>query len=139
MVHERDKNWSGCPIRFSMGQFGDKWSFLIIRDLMFKNRKYYHEFLEAGEGISTNILAKRLVDLETKNIIKKKRDDVKKSRFIYSLTDKGSELMPIMLAIIDWSEKHDRNTEVPKDFIERLRKNSEKLRTELQNTLENSK
>lgn len=138
MVHDRNKNWSGCPICFSMGQFGDKWSFLIIRDLMFKNMKYYHQFLDSGEGISTNILAKRLADLEKNGIITKKRDNIKKSRFIYSLTDKGIELVPIFLAMIDWAETYDTETEVPADFIQKFRLNSEEVEQEIQNSLKDN-
>ena len=135
MVHDRNKNLSGCPICFSMGQFGDKWSFLIIRDLMFKNMKYYHQFLDSGEGISTNILAKRLDDLEKNGIITKKIDNSKKSRCIYSLTNKGIELVPIYLSMIDWAETYDTETEVPADFIQKFRLNSEEVEQEIQNSL----
>ena len=131
MVDKRTKDWSGCPVRFGMSQFGDKWSFLIIRDLMFKGRKYYHEFMEAGEGISTNILASRLVDLERNEIIHKRTDLVKKSKFVYSLTEKGIELMPMMLAMIDWAEKYDADTEVPEGFIKNLRNDPEALKRDL--------
>jgi len=134
MVDKKSKAWSGCPVRFGMSQFGDKWSFLIIRDLMFKGRKYYHEFIEAGEGISTNVLATRLVDLESNGIISKSRDPEKGSRFIYRLTQKGKELMPMMLAMMDWAEKYDAETEVPEDFIKKLRDDPVKLQQE---TLEN--
>jgi len=131
MVDKKTKNWHGCPVRFGMSQFGDKWSFLIIRDLMFKGRKYYNEFLEAGEGISTNILANRLADLEHSGIISKRRDSIKRSKYIYSLTEKGIALMPMMLAMIDWAEKYDCQTEVPPEFIRKLRDNPEKLQQEL--------
>jgi len=131
MADKKTKTWSGCPIRFGMSQFGDKWSFMILRDLMFKGRKYYNEFLDAGEGISTNILAKRLADLEGNSIISKRRDPVKKSRFIYSLTEKGIALMPMMLAMIDWSQKYDADTEVPQEFIKKLRKNPTQLQAEI--------
>ena len=131
MVDRKTKDWSGCPVRFGMSQFGDKWSFLIIRDLMFKGRKYYHEFMQAGEGISTNILASRLLDLESNGIISKAKDPVKQSRFIYSLTEKGIELMPMMLAMMDWAEKYDAETEVPSDFIQKLRSDPQKLRQEI--------
>ncbi len=136
MVDKKTKNWAGCPVRFGMSQFGDKWSFLIIRDLMFKGRKYYNEFLEAGEGISTNILASRLADLEYNGIVNKRQDTVKRSKNIYSLTEKGIELMPMMLAMIDWAEKYDGQTEVPAEFIKELRQNPDKLRQELLNQLE---
>ncbi len=131
MVDKKTKAWSGCPVRFGMSQFGDKWSFLIIRDLMFKGRKYYYEFIEAGEGISTNVLATRLVDLESNGIISKTRDPAKGSRFIYTLTQKGIELMPMMLAMMDWAEKYDAETEVPKDFIKKLRNDLGKLQQEI--------
>jgi len=131
MVDKNTKVWGGCPVRFGMSQFGDKWSFLIIRDLMFKGRKYYHEFIEAGEGISTNILATRLADLEANGIVSKSRDPVKGSRFIYKLTQKGIELMPMMLAMIDWAEKYDNKTEVPKDFIDNLRNDPENFQQQL--------
>ena len=131
MVDKNTKAWSGCPVRFGMSQFGDKWSCLIIRDLMFKGRKYYHEFIEAGEGISTNVLATRLADLESNGIISKSRDPVKGSRFIYTLTQKGIELMPMMLAMMDWAEKFDAETEVPKEFIKKLRDEPDKLQQEI--------
>jgi len=127
MVDKKTKNWAGCPVRFGMSQFGDKWSFLIIRDLMFKGRKYYNEFLEAGEGISTNILANRLQDLEANGMISKLQDPIKRSKYIYRLTEKGMALMPMMLAMIDWSEKYDNKTEVPNEFIKKLRQSPEEL------------
>jgi len=136
MVDKKTKNWAGCPVRFGMSQFGDKWSFLIIRDLMFKGRKYYNEFLEAGEGISTNILASRLADLEHNGIVSKRQDTVKRSKNIYSLTEKGIALMPMMLAMIDWSEKYDSQTEVPAEFVKKLRENPDNLRQKLLTQLE---
>lgn len=135
MVDKKSKTWAGCPVRFGMSQFGDKWSFLVIRDLMFKGRKYYHEFIEAGEGISTNVLATRLADLETNGIINKSKDPAKGSRFVYSLTQKGIELMPMMLAMMDWSEKYDNDTEVPQEFINKLRTDPAKLQKELLDNL----
>ncbi|NOI27626.1 winged helix-turn-helix transcriptional regulator [Vibrio coralliilyticus] len=135
MVDKKTKEWSGCPVRFGMSQFGDKWSFLILRDLMFKGKHYYQEFLEAGEGISTNILASRLADLESNGLISKQRDAVKRSKFVYTLTDKGIDLLPMMLAMIDWSEKYDAKTEVPSDFIRKLRRDSESLHQELRQGL----
>ena len=98
---------------------------------MFKGRQYYHEFMDAGEGISTNILANRLADLESNGIVKKSKDPVKGSRFLYTLTQKGTELMPMMLAMMDWAEKYDAKTEVPTEFIEKLRKDPSQLQKEL--------
>mgnify|MGYP000114638599 CR=1 FL=1 len=131
MVDKKTRDWDGCPVRFGMSQFGDKWSFLIIRDLMFKGRRHYNEFLEAGEGISTNILAQRLADLEQNGIVSKRQDPAKRSKNIYRLTEKGIALMPMMLAMIDWAEKYDSHTEVPQEFISALRSDPEKLQEHL--------
>ncbi len=102
---------------------------------MFKGRQYYHEFMEAGEGISTNILAARLCDLEANDIIRKSKDPLKGSRFVYTLTQKGKELMPMMLAMMDWAEKYDAQTEVPPEFINGLRSDPEKLQKEILDNL----
>lgn len=88
---------------------------------MFKGARYYGDFLKAGEEISTNILASRLTRLEGDGIIQKKSDPEHGSRFIYSLTDKGLSMVPIMMEIIDWAETWDAQTEVPKEFIDELR------------------
>lgn len=123
--------WEGCPIRFGMGLFGDKWTLLIVRDLMFKGKRYYGEFTDPEEGISTNILADRLQKLVANGIAEKQRDPDNLSKFIYRLTEKGKELLPVMLSIIDWAEKHDPNTEVPREFIKKLRSNPVSLREEI--------
>ena len=121
----------GCPIRFGSTIFGDKWSLLIVRDLMFKGRFHYGEFLAAGEGISTNILAERLVRLERAGIIHKAQDPNHGKKIIYGLTEKGLDLMPVMFAIVHWSAKYDDKTEVSKEFIEMLRNRPKAVRREL--------
>ena len=98
---------------------------------MFKERRYYGEFLTAGEGISTNILADRLARLEHADIIAKQRDPSKGSKVIYTLTKKGLALMPVMLAMIDWSQTHDSRTEVPKEFTSALHRDREELSRQL--------
>jgi DNA-binding HxlR family transcriptional regulator len=118
----------GCPIRYGLGLFGDRWSLLIIRDLMFLGRRSYGDFLSAGEGISTNILADRLAQLEVGGIVTKSHDPEHGKKFIYRLTEKGLDLMPVLFAIIDWSEKYDEQTAVPKKFIENVRKRPKMLR-----------
>ena len=116
-------DWHGCPIRFALGLFGDKWSLLVIRDLMFKNKQYFNEFQDSEEGISTNMLSDRLQRLEKSGIIASTIDPTHKSKKIYRLTQKGIDLAPVMLSLIDWSEQYDQATEVPPDFISKYRNN----------------
>jgi DNA-binding HxlR family transcriptional regulator len=97
---------SDCPLNFGLEIFGDKWTLLIIRDLMFFGKRYYSEFLASAEGISTNILADRLVMLEQQSFIKKSKDETHKQKLIYSLTEKGIDLLPIILEIGLWSDKY---------------------------------
>lgn len=115
-------NWDGCPIRFGAGIFGDKWVLIILRDIIFKNKQYYGDFHKSEEGISTNILADRLVKLEKNGVLRKESDPHNQSKFIYSLTEKGLDLIPVMTAIIIWAEKHDPCTLVSKTQIKAFNK-----------------
>lgn len=98
---------------------------------MFKNKKYYGDFLNSDEKISTNILANRLEKLEAMKLITKKPDKDNRSKYIYSLTQKGLDLMPMLLEMIAWSAKYDAKTEAPKKFINKLKKDRESLINEL--------
>jgi len=116
-----------CPVHYAMSHFGDKWSLLVIRDLMFFGKRYYSEFLNSGEGISTNILANRLRQLEQEGIIRKSRDRENKTRYLYELTEKGLDLMPVMLELVNWSAKYDQQTAAPPDFIRRFSQDKQKM------------
>jgi DNA-binding HxlR family transcriptional regulator len=119
-------NWNGCPIRYAASVFADRWNFVILRDVLFKGRRYYGDFLDAGEGISTNILADRLSKFEETGILTRHQDAKKRSRIYYLPTPKALELIPIFLSIIDWAERHDEHTEVPKAFIQGYRSDADK-------------
>jgi DNA-binding HxlR family transcriptional regulator len=108
---------SDCPLNFGLEIFGDKWSLLIIRDLMFFGKRYYNEFLSSAECISTNILAERLTMLEKEKIIKKEKDPSHKQKLIYSLTQKGIDLAPVIINIGLWSEKYAKKLNPQKDII----------------------
>lgn len=97
---------SDCPLNFGIEIFGDKWTLLIIRDLMFFGKRYYNEFLHSAEGIATNVLADRLSMLEKEKIIKKDKDNSHKQKIIYSLTQKGIDLLPVILCIGVWSDQY---------------------------------
>jgi len=108
---------SHCPINFGLEHFGDKWSLLILRDLMFKGKRHYNEFLRSGEGISTSVLGDRLQKLQSAGIISSNADHIKKSRIRYSLTQKGIDLLPLMIEQILWSEQYDEQTEADGEFV----------------------
>lgn len=135
MVTRSSIDWHGCPIRYGSAVFGDIWSLLILRDLTFKGARFYSDFLNAGEGISTNILATRLAKLEKEGIIGKRKDPDNGTRQIYFLTEKGREIIPVLLAIMDWSEKWDDKTEVPAQFAHDLRHNRDALLRKTRNAL----
>jgi len=121
------KRRSKCPVTFALDRFGDKWSLLIVRDLMFRGRETYGEFLESGEGIATNVLADRLKCLETEGLIKKSQDPENRRRYLYRLTDKGIDLAPVLLEMIRWSAKYDAKTGTPQAFLDMLENDMEGL------------
>lgn len=100
------KKRSDCPISCSLDEFGDKWSLLIIRDLIFFNKNTYGDFLKSNEGIATNILASRLQALEENGIIEKLEHPESKAKNLYLLTQKGIDLLPILVEIYLWSDKY---------------------------------
>lgn len=128
---------SHCPIHFALHLFGDAWSLLIVRDLMFKKKSSYRDFLEGGEGISTNILADRLERLEVEGIITKDVIHTADARTRYRLTDKGLDLMPMLMEMIAWSAKHDPKTAAGKEFVRRVRTDRDALVKELRSALSN--
>src|SRR5882672_2015292 len=98
---------SGCPINLTLEVVGDKWSLLIIRDIMFGNRRHFRELLtKSDEGISSNILADRLKMLLDQGIITREDDPSHKQKGIYSLTEQGIELLPILAQMAGWGFKY---------------------------------
>lgn len=122
---------SDCPIHFASEIFGDRWTLLIIRDLMFKGKKYYGEFLNSEEKIATNILADRLALLEQRGIVSKKQDENHKSKLVYSLTQKGLDLLPVLTEIILWSAKYDENTAADVGYLEMAKSNRSVLHAQV--------
>ena len=98
---------SGCPINLTLEVLGDKWSLLVIRDMIFGNRRHFRTLLlESEEGIASNILADRLKTLTKQGIITKRADPSHKQKAIYSLTEKGIQLVPILAQMGAWGRKH---------------------------------
>lgn len=100
------KERSFCPQSLILDVIGDKWTLLIIRDMMIEGKRYFREFLQSGEGIASNILANRLKALEEEEIIRKGPDPGHKQKIKYSLTQKGIDLFPIIMENARWSLKY---------------------------------
>ena len=98
---------SGCPVSMSLEQFGDRWSLLIIRDMMVRGYHSFKQFQESGEGISSNILADRLRTLGTAGILMTEPDETDARRVNYRLTKKGIDLAPVMLELLIWGAKYE--------------------------------
>ena len=116
---------SACPISTALDIFGDKWSLLIIRDMLFKGKDTYGSFLVSEEKIATNILADRLALLECSGIISKHDHPGSKIKVLYKLTPKGIDLIPVLVEIIMWSEKYHDVHPYAKEFTKQLKKDKE--------------
>ncbi len=127
---------SHCPITFALDLIGDKWSLLILRDIIFKDKNKYKDFLNAGEGISTNILTSRLVQLEKEEFIVKKDDPDNGKQFLYEPTVKSLDLIPVMLELMRWSGKYDPKTAAPVEFLREVDVNSKKVNNKIRRKFE---
>jgi DNA-binding HxlR family transcriptional regulator len=107
---------SGCPVSISLEIFGDRWSLLIVRDLMTRGFQTFKDFQGSGEGIATNILADRLRKLDASGIISSDVDKSDARVINYRLTEKGIDLAPVLLDLLIWGTKHERPREVAADL-----------------------
>ena len=119
------KKRSDCPISCSLDIWGDKWSLLIVRDLMFAKQCTYGDFQKSSEKIATNILASRLQMLEENGIISKWNHPDSKAKVLYKLTRKGIDLLPVMIEMQIWAEKYFPLTEERKAMLKDIKKNKE--------------
>lgn len=121
----KESRRSDCPVSCSLDVWGDKWSLLIIRDLMNAKQCTYGDFLKSAEGIATNILASRLLTLEENGVIEKLSHPDSKAKVLYKLTPKGIDLLPLMIEIGIWAEKYYDIDKGKKAEIKVVKKNKE--------------
>ncbi len=114
---KKNEKRSECPISRSLDLFGDKWSLLIIRDIVFKGYRFYNQFLDAGEGIATNVLSDRLKKLELYGFVISKKYEKQKTKKVYQLTEEGIGLIPILLEMMAWGFKYDDTLLIPDDRV----------------------
>ncbi len=130
MGRRKSKQRSGCPVSISLERFGDRWSLLIIRDLMVRGFCTFREFQESGEGIATNILADRLRRLQAAGIITAEGEQTDGRKIHYRLTKKGIDLAPVVLELLIWGARHE-DTGAPCAVISKLEKHREQLLAEV--------
>jgi len=112
-----------CATASALEIVGDRWSLLIIRDFIFVGRREYNDFLEIREGISTNILASRLAWLTDSGIFTKHQHPTNKKKYYYEITEKGFDLIPIIMDLAEWSWKHIPNAFSPPEIKKAFKKN----------------
>ncbi|GAA5218421.1 winged helix-turn-helix transcriptional regulator [Corallincola platygyrae] len=127
---------SDCPISYILDLVGDKWSLLILRDLMFFGKNTYSGLLASDEKMATNILSNRLERLEQDQLITKQPDEKDKRKKVYSLTQAGIDMMPVLLEMIVWSTKYEPETNTHPEFAERAKNDRENLVRDMRAMLE---
>ncbi|MEG0851092.1 MAG: helix-turn-helix domain-containing protein [Flavobacterium sp.] len=120
-----NKKRSDCPVSQSLDIWGDKWSLLIVRDLMFAGQCTYGDFQKSEEKIASNILASRLQMLEDNGIIRKEPHPESKAKVLYKLTEKGIDLLPMMIEINLWADKYCNISPERKEMLREVKKNKE--------------
>jgi DNA-binding HxlR family transcriptional regulator len=124
---------STCPISTALELIGDRWTLLVIRDLMFAGKRHFREFLQSEESIASNVLADRLNSLVENGLITRQGDPTHAQKAIYSLTEKGLGLLPVLVAMSAWTQKHHPKTRRPEavDLVGRGPKSLGQLEAQL--------
>jgi DNA-binding HxlR family transcriptional regulator len=130
-----DERRSDCPITGTLELLGDRWSLLIVRDLMFKGLREYGQFLAAGEGISTNILAERLERLMCAGVIVRAEHPSNGKKYVYRLSEKGVDLAPLMIELAVWGAKYVPDNAAPAAVVHQMRTAREKMIQQLSDSL----
>lgn len=121
---------SDCPLSIALEIFGDKWTLLVLRDLMLKRLKTFKEFQESGEGIASNILTDRLQRLQKEGIVIGKRSAADGRVMTYSPTSKGLDLLPALIEIVIWSARHEQ-TAAPAKLLDKMTKRRQEFIREI--------
>lgn len=125
MGRKRDRPRSHCPINFALEIFGDPWTLLVVRDALYFGKRRFGEFLESEEKIATNILTDRLERLVRHGILSRSRAEEGRDGPVYEPTEKGLGLVPVLMEIALWSDRHDAESGAPPAIIRRIRRDRE--------------
>ena len=129
MKKEKNKLRSHCPVNYGLEAFGDRWTLLILRDIIFRGKRTYGEFLKSEEGFATNIIASRLDHLVAVGILQRDIDEADGRKDIFSITEKGLDLIPLIFEMILWSSKYDKDSEAKRimPLVELIKKDNRKI------------
>lgn len=125
----KSEHRSGCPVSVSLELLGDRWSLLLVRDMMVRGYRTFREFQRAGEGIATNILSDRLRRLQAAGIVSTEPDSEDGRRTCYRLTEKGIALAPVLLDLLIWGAQHEA-TAAPCSVIAQMAQNRDEVLAE---------
>lgn len=125
---------STCPINYWVEIFGDKWMLLLLRDIMFNGKNSFLEFRASAEKVSSAVLTEKLNLLLAEGIVAKVTSHKNASKFLYLITDKGIELVPLMVEFLDWGSRHNPDGG-PKLLLERIKQSKKEAIAEIQDTL----
>jgi len=126
----RSKRRSACPVNVCLEIFGDRWSLLIIRDLMVRGYRTFKDFQNSGEGIATNVLTNRLRKLQKAGILVAQQEESDGRRINYRLTEKGIDLAPVLLELFLWGARHEQ-TAAPCALAETMAQKREAILAEV--------
>lgn len=128
---------SDCPIANALDVLGDRWSLVIVRDLVFRGFREFGQFLGAGEGISTNILTERLDRLRRAGILVRSDHPLDGKKYVYRLTEKGVDLISLLIQLVLWGAKYTPDHAAPPRVLREMRANPEKMIASLRTALLN--
>lgn len=123
---------STCPLNFALEIFGDRWTLIVLRDLLLKARRRYGELLACEEGIATNVLADRLRRLEHRGLVRKERDAGDARQFLYRPTQQAIALVPMLVEMTVWGARSSSNSSVDRDFLKRFETDRAQLIADIQ-------
>lgn len=135
----RTDNKSDCPINFFLETFGDSWSLLILRDIVFAGKKTFGEFMESDERISTSTLSARLSALQEKGVLRKRSNRADRRKDVYELTEKGLDTVPVLLEMGEWGASHRKRITVPRRWFECVRTAREEVIREIRDGVQDGR
>jgi DNA-binding HxlR family transcriptional regulator len=119
---KHDSRQSGCGVAYGLDVFGDKWTLVVVREMALLGKRHFNELLACPEKMASNILADRLKRLEEEGMITKRQAPENESKFIYSLTPKGKELIPVILEVLRWGARYAPNCINPPELVRWVKK-----------------